>query len=84
MEMALAMLIHARLHKQWWAEAINTAAFILNRVLHTNKSFKTPMELFSGHVPTLKNMRVFGCKCFNMVRKQTNETSSIQKQHYAS
>ncbi|KAH9115866.1 hypothetical protein LEN26_012952 [Aphanomyces euteiches] len=68
MEMALATLIHARLHKQWWAEAINTAAFILNRVLHTNKSVKTPFELFSGHVPTLKNMRVFGCECFNMVR----------------
>ncbi|KAF0727716.1 hypothetical protein Ae201684P_004886 [Aphanomyces euteiches] len=68
MEMALAMLIHARLHKKWWAEAVNTAVFILNRVVHTSKSTKTPIELFSGHVPTLKNMRVFGCKCFNMVR----------------
>jgi hypothetical protein len=68
MEMALAMLTHARMARRWWAEAVNTAAFICNRILHTTTCVKTPIELFTGHVPTLANMRVFGCKCFNMVK----------------
>ncbi|KAH9106592.1 hypothetical protein AeMF1_017847, partial [Aphanomyces euteiches] len=34
MEMAMAMLAHAGLAKRWWAEAVNTAAFIQNRVIH--------------------------------------------------
>ncbi|KAF0708767.1 hypothetical protein AaE_013097 [Aphanomyces astaci] len=67
-EMALTMLNHAHMARRWWAEAVNTAAFISNRVLHTTSCTKTPIELFNGHKPTLANMRVFGCKCFNMVK----------------
>ncbi|KAF0714877.1 hypothetical protein AaE_011477 [Aphanomyces astaci] len=69
MEMALAMLAHANMPNRWWAEAVNTAAFICNRVLQTTKCVKTPLELFCGHVPTLNNMRVFGCKCFKLVKQ---------------
>ncbi|KAF0709191.1 hypothetical protein AaE_012946 [Aphanomyces astaci] len=69
MEMALAMLAHANMSNRWWAEAVNTAAFICNRVLQTTKCVKTPLELFCGHVPTLNNMRVFGCKCFKLVKQ---------------
>ncbi|KAH9104404.1 hypothetical protein AeMF1_019487 [Aphanomyces euteiches] len=68
MEMALAKLTHAGLASRWWAEAVNTAVFILNRVLHTAKNIKTPIEMFTGHAPNLANMKVFGCKCFNMIK----------------
>ncbi|KAH9147066.1 hypothetical protein LEN26_004805 [Aphanomyces euteiches] len=52
MEMAMAMLAHSGLAKRWWAEAVNTAVFTLNRVVHNSTATATPYEAFTGHRPT--------------------------------
>ncbi|KAH9116250.1 hypothetical protein LEN26_012901 [Aphanomyces euteiches] len=49
MEMAMAMLAHAGLARRWWAEAVNTAAFIQNRVLHGPAATATPIHALTGH-----------------------------------
>ncbi|GKD13557.1 putative ribonuclease H-like domain-containing protein [Tanacetum coccineum] len=46
---------------QFWAEAVNTACYVQNRVLIVKPHNKTPYELFRGRTPALSFMRPFGC-----------------------
>nr|GEX18459.1 putative ribonuclease H-like domain-containing protein [Tanacetum cinerariifolium] len=44
----------------FWAEAVNTACYVLNRALVTKTHNKTPYELLNGRSPRLYFMRPFG------------------------
>ncbi|GKA85211.1 putative ribonuclease H-like domain-containing protein [Tanacetum coccineum] len=46
---------------QFWAEAVNTACYVLNRVLVTKPQLKTPYEILMGRSPNISFMRPFGC-----------------------
>eukprot|EP00795_Rhopilema_esculentum_P007998 gene7998-biopygen1703 len=59
-ESAKAMMNHAGLSKTFWAEAVNTAAYIRNRVI-TSASGQTPYEKWYGKPPDVSHFRVFGC-----------------------
>ena len=63
-EMARTMLCENDLPRYFWAEAINTSCYILNRVLIRPILKKTPYELWKNRKPNLKYFRVFGCRCF--------------------
>ncbi|GJY26392.1 putative ribonuclease H-like domain-containing protein [Tanacetum coccineum] len=45
----------------FWAEAINTACYVLNRVLVIKPHNKTPYELIHGRTPLIDFMKPFGC-----------------------
>ncbi|GJZ02734.1 putative ribonuclease H-like domain-containing protein [Tanacetum coccineum] len=60
-EAARTMLADSKLPTTFWAEAVNTACYVQNRVLVTKPHNKTPYELFLGRKPTLSFMRLFGC-----------------------
>nr|GEX34039.1 hypothetical protein [Tanacetum cinerariifolium] len=54
------MLVDAKLPDTFWAEAVNTACYVQNRVL-VNKSYnKTPYELFNGRSPAIGFLKPFG------------------------
>lgn len=63
-EMARTMLNEHSLPKYFWAEAVNTACYIINRVVIRSKLEKTPYELWKGRTPNIGYFKVFGCKCF--------------------
>nr|GEV44746.1 putative ribonuclease H-like domain-containing protein [Tanacetum cinerariifolium] len=44
----------------FWAEAVNTACYVLNRVLVTKPQNKTPYELLTGRQPIISYLRPFG------------------------
>nr|GEW50210.1 hypothetical protein [Tanacetum cinerariifolium] len=46
-EAARTMLVDAKLHVSFWAEAVNTACYVQNRVLVNKSQNKTPYELFN-------------------------------------
>nr|GEX46162.1 putative ribonuclease H-like domain-containing protein [Tanacetum cinerariifolium] len=54
-------LANSKLPTTFWAEVINTACYVQNRVLVVKPYNKTPYELFHGRTPTLSFMRPFGC-----------------------
>ncbi|GJY70782.1 putative ribonuclease H-like domain-containing protein [Tanacetum coccineum] len=58
---ARIMLVDSKLPNTFWAEAVNTACYMQNRVLVTKPHNKTPYELFLGRKPALGFMRPFGC-----------------------
>ncbi|GJR62750.1 putative ribonuclease H-like domain-containing protein [Tanacetum coccineum] len=60
-EAARTMLADSKLPTTFWAETVNTACYVQNRVLVTKPHNKTPYELFLGRKPALGFMKPFGC-----------------------
>nr|GFB57088.1 hypothetical protein [Tanacetum cinerariifolium] len=60
-EAAKTMLADLLLPIPFWAEAVNTACYVQNRVLVTKPRNKTPYELLHGRTPSIGFMRPFGC-----------------------
>ncbi|GJT88982.1 putative ribonuclease H-like domain-containing protein [Tanacetum coccineum] len=60
-EAARTMLADSLLPTTFWAEAVNTACYIFNRVRVTKPQNKTPYELLFGHKPMISYIRPFGC-----------------------
>jgi len=59
------MLLNATcLPKNFWADAVSTTCYVLNRVLIWPILKKTPYVLFKGRKPNISHLKVFGCKCF--------------------
>nr|GEW71205.1 ribonuclease H-like domain-containing protein [Tanacetum cinerariifolium] len=60
-EAARTMLAYAKLPVTFWAEAVNTACYVQNRVLVNKYQNKTPYELFNSRTPAIGFLRPFGC-----------------------
>nr|GEU70706.1 putative ribonuclease H-like domain-containing protein [Tanacetum cinerariifolium] len=60
-EAARTMLADSLLPIPFWAEAVNTACYVQNRVLVTKLHNKTIYELLLGRTPSIGFMRPFGC-----------------------
>ncbi len=61
-EMARSMLVHASVDEMFWAEAINTAAYLRNRSETSTLPAVTPYEAWSGKKPSVSHLRVFGAR----------------------
>ncbi|GKA91058.1 zf-CCHC domain-containing protein [Tanacetum coccineum] len=55
------MLADSFLPNTFWAEAVSTACYVLNRVLVTKPQNKTPYELITGKIPIISYIRPFRC-----------------------
>nr|GEY64390.1 ribonuclease H-like domain-containing protein [Tanacetum cinerariifolium] len=60
-EAARTMLANSLLPITFWAEAVNTACYVLNRALVTKPHNKTPYELLNDRSPRLDFIIPFGC-----------------------
>ncbi|KAI3790952.1 hypothetical protein L2E82_04411 [Cichorium intybus] len=68
--MVRSMMSRALLPIHFWGYALETAAHILNLV-PTKKVAKTPHEMWTGKVPSLAHIKVWGCEAF--VRRETHD-----------
>ncbi|GJW16469.1 putative ribonuclease H-like domain-containing protein, partial [Tanacetum coccineum] len=55
------MSVDSKLPTTIWAEAVNTACYVLNRVLVIKPNSKTPYKLIHGRTPLIDFMKPFGC-----------------------
>lgn len=69
-ESARSMICAKGLTKRLWAEAVNTATFVLNRSGTSTINDKTPYELWHKKSADLSDFRVFGSEVFVHVPKQ--------------
>nr|GEV17215.1 hypothetical protein [Tanacetum cinerariifolium] len=60
-EAARTILTDAKLPVTFWAEVVNTACYVQNRVLVNKSQNKTPYELFNSRTPAIGFLRPFGC-----------------------
>jgi hypothetical protein len=70
MEKSRSMLSGARLGQEFWAEAVGTSCYLVNRSPSSTLDDKTPHEVWSGKKPSLQHLRVFGCDAYVHVPKE--------------
>ena len=70
-EMARTMLNDNSISKHFWAEAVNTACYIQNRIYIRPILNKTPYELWKGRKPNISYFHSFGCQCFILNTKDS-------------
>ncbi|WVZ81125.1 hypothetical protein U9M48_028541 [Paspalum notatum var. saurae] len=63
-EMARKMLDEHMTPRRFWAEAVNTACYITNRIFLRAFLGKTSYELRFRRQPSVKHLRAFGYRCF--------------------
>lgn len=68
-ERAKCMLYQAKLEVKFWAEAVNTAVYLVNRSIASGLKNQTPYEAWSEKKPNLGHLRIFGCKAMMHVPK---------------
>ena len=62
------MLIHSAAPLAFWAEALATATYLINRRPCRVTGAATPYTMLFGVAPSYNELRVFGCLCFpNMI-----------------
>lgn len=64
------MLFDANLEKEFWAEAINMSAYILNRSANATLETKTPEEIWLDKKVDVSNLRIFGSPVMIHIPKQ--------------
>ena len=64
-----SMLADSKLPHRFWAEALSTAAYLINRSPTRALDNMTPFEAWYGKKPNVNHLRVFGCSAYTHVPK---------------
>jgi transposase InsO family protein len=68
-DMARTILGEFKTPERFWSEAMNTACHAINRVYLHRLLKKMSYELLTGNKPNISYFRVFGSKCYILVKK---------------
>jgi hypothetical protein len=68
-DMERTMLVEFKTPERFWSEAVNTACHAINRLYLHRLLKKTSYELLTGNKPNVSYFRVFGSKCYILVKK---------------
>lgn len=69
-ECARSMIFNKNVPTELWTEALNTATYVLNRVIPVDEHGISAFEKWFKRKPTLKHMKIFGCKAYMSVPAQ--------------
>ena len=79
-EMATCMMEAKTLRPKYWAEAINCAAYIQNRVPHKQLDGMTPFEAWSGNKLDVTHFRIFGSRAWARIPTEKRKDLEPQSQ----
>ena len=68
-EKVRSMLAESRLPQKFWAEALSTAVYLINRSPTKALDNTTPFEAWYGKKPNVSHLRVFGCSGYAHIPK---------------
>jgi hypothetical protein len=68
-DMARTMLGEYKTPERFWSEVVNTACHAINRLYLHRLLKKTSYELLTDNKPNVSYFRVFGSKCYILVKK---------------
>jgi hypothetical protein len=69
-ERARSMRVQSGLPKHFWAETVNTAAYLINRGPSVPLEHRLPEEVWSGKEVKLSHLRIFGCTAYVHISDQ--------------
>jgi hypothetical protein len=72
LDMSRTMLDEYKTPNQFWAEEINTACYSISRLYLHRILKKTSYELLTGKKPNVSFFRIFGSKCFILIKRGRN------------
>ncbi|UYV84129.1 hypothetical protein LAZ67_X001289 [Cordylochernes scorpioides] len=70
LDMARACLHSANLPQRFWAEAVNTAAYIKNKCYNTALKDKVPDGLWLERNPSVRHLKAFGCLAYSHIPRE--------------
>lgn len=73
LEKARSMLNDAKMQKKFWAEAVNTAVYLINRSPTRTLHGKTPEEAWTNKKPYVGHLKIFGSVAKVEVGSEINE-----------
>ena len=74
-ERARSMRLHSGLPKAFWADAVNTAVYLINRCPSVPLEYRLPEEVWSEKEEKLAPLKVFGCVSY--VQGDSNDCSKL-------
>lgn len=69
LERARCIRSNSGLGREWWAESVATACYIVNRAPHSTLDGDTPYRLWSGEHADYNVLRIFGCTAYYHVKE---------------
>ena len=74
-ERAKSMRLHSGLPKMFWADAVNTAVYLINHGPSVPLKHRLPEEVWSGREVSLNHLKVFGCVSYVYI--ESNDRSKL-------
>ena len=78
LERTRCMMFTAGVSKHFWAEAVTTACFLINKCPSSAINFKTPDELWYGRPYNYSELKVFGCMAYAHVTQDKLEPRALK------
>ena len=79
-EMATCMMEFKDFLPKFWAETINYATYIQNKVLHKSLDRNTPFKAWSGHKPDVSHFKIFRSKAWARIPPKKRKALEPQSQ----
>jgi hypothetical protein len=82
LETGLTLLAHSGLSNKFWVDAFLTSVYIINRLPTPVLNQSSPYEKLFCKSPDYTMLRVFGCKCFPLLRPYTAHKLEYRSKSY--
>jgi transposase InsO family protein len=70
LNMIRSMMFFKNVKLMFWGEAVLCVVYIKNRSPSAALQNKTPYEMWHGHLPVVKHLRIFGSTCYALIPEQ--------------
>ncbi|CAM8916933.1 unnamed protein product [Rhodiola kirilowii] len=78
LERVRCLMLQSGMPKSFWAEAANTACYLINRCPSAAIDFNTPMKMWSSHPVDYNLLRIFGCCAYAHVKRDKLEPRALK------
>lgn len=68
LEVTRALLFSGNLPKKFWADAVLTSCYLINRLPSRILNYKSPLEALYKRKFNISHLRIFGCVCYMHVQ----------------
>lgn len=72
LDKARCMVLHSKLDKSYWSEAVLSAIYIINRSPTAALEDVVPAELWYNKRPDVRKLKVFGCTAYMHIPRELN------------
>ena len=69
LNMVCSMMFFKNVKLMFWADVVLCVVYVKNRCPYHAIKNKTPYEMWYDHIPSVKNLKVFGSTCYDLIPK---------------